>query len=64
MSDEAVFVVVNWTSRSTQRFPNLNEARAELSELLADGDDYTIFSMVEETGPGVATDRGVFAPNA
>ncbi len=61
---EPTYVVVNWTDRTAQRFPALNDARAALRELLADGDEYTIWSMAETSGPGVPTDRGTFQPLA
>jgi hypothetical protein len=56
------YVVVNWTQRSVGRFPELNEARAALRDLLADGDEYTIWSMAEASGSGTPTDRGTFQP--
>lgn len=59
---EATYVVVNWTTRSAHRFSALNQARAALTDLLDDGDEYTIWSMSEPDGPGSPTDRGTFQP--
>lgn len=54
------FHVRNWTQDTSRLFASLEEARAHLGEVCSDGDDYTIWEVVEGSTVGADVQNGTW----